>query len=289
MVEYIDIAGEGRFRLERSRRRLLMTSSRSEQPAFPLTSIDISFGVTSSPAIVIPEDPTAEAERLRDEALAMPPTRLAIVLDIDETCVRSHEDSALMHKHRLLTAPEHIDVRQRLYRISLDNVNMPRGSGHHHQIWGVTRPQLEIFLQFCFAYFKSVNVWSAGQYQYVHKMVEILFTERQPDRVLTYDDCKSFGNGYTKPLALMYEGHPKGIDSKTTLLLDDRWSVFRYDNPDNGVQVPPFAPKSLEEFKRDETSLLEFMRWLMRSEVRSCPDVRLIPKGGIFSGDVREE
>ena len=237
-----------------------------------------------SEPISIAEEISNEYEALILQAEAMGPTDKTVVLDIDETLVHTSDDETAIYTMGILSNPVHLDIRQRLYRFTLNNNNAKRGSGAVYNMWGVVRPHFEEFKRFCFAYFKNVTVWSAGQYHYVHAMVNILFRDRLPAMVHTANDCAKREQLLTKPLSSMYRSPsaPQGMEESKTLIFDDRETVYSYDNPDNGILFPPYAPTTIENMKLDDYAYLVIMRWLMRPEVRGASDVRSLDKTTIF-------
>ena len=73
-----------------------------------------------------------------------------IVLDLDETLVHSKFDNEIIKKNNLLKDPKYINLHNRLYTISLSDT----------YVWGITRPYLYYFLNFCFDYFNHVIIFN---------------------------------------------------------------------------------------------------------------------------------
>jgi TFIIF-interacting CTD phosphatase-like protein len=217
-----------------------------------------------------------------------PLTDKCIVLDMDETLIHSCEDIGKLKELNILCDPAKLDLKKRTYVLSLDDVVYKNGTGIKTDIWGIVRPHVKEFLISCFAYFKTVIVWSAGKRKYVEAIVDHLFKDiRRPHVIYTRDDCE-IGNGnlLVKPLQKMIDnenGLSKYMSLKNTFIVDDRLSVFEYDNPDNGIQIPAYKPDFNEHSLRtDNIALKQLMIWLNRPEVMDCKDVRELDKSEIF-------
>lgn len=182
-------------------------------------------------------------------------TDLAIVLDIDETCVHTFE-----------TCPRKKIDSDRYYEFKLGK----------DKFSGLLRPFIRDFLFFCFCYFKYVIVWSAGQKRYVHEICNILFDGiPSPHLILSRDDCASHKEGYTKPLIKIRDKIPE-ITLKNTLILDDREHSFA-KNPSNGILSPAYEPTHTNHLSND-LYLKDLMKWFMDKEVVECSDVRILDK-----------
>ncbi len=202
-------------------------------------------------------------------------TDKAIILDIDETLVHTEDDMTHLDEMGVLTHPT---LAGETYIISLDEGNT--------KMWGTKRPHLDEFLLFCFTYFDKVCVWSAGQKDYVHTLVDHLFAPFQkPHIVFTFDDCiQNEEEDWIKPLEKFYE-HPKAkgnIFPESTFVIDDRDYTFGR-NTDNGVLIPPYSPRNLHEMQEEETHLTRLRGWLMQPSSRFASDVRSLNKSHIFS------
>jgi TFIIF-interacting CTD phosphatase-like protein len=135
-------------------------------------------------------------------------------------------------------------------------------------MWGIKRPHLDEFLDFCFEHFEKVIVWSAGQRDYVHKLVDILFanTVRKPDYIWTYDDIHSDEEGYVvKPLRKLVENlDDPFINMKTIITIDDTASTFS-ENMENAIHIPVYKPEpTMKEIMKDERSLIQIMNFLKK-------------------------
>lgn len=200
-----------------------------------------------------------------------------IVLDLDETLVHSSEESVgTMGRLKLLTHPETYPLRSRLYAFDVDE-----GQGRGGRMWGIRRPHLDTFLNFCFDNFGVVCVWSAGTPNYVESICAQIFGDRYPQRIFTRAHCKPTtyeGDSiHTKPLQLMTQTHPK-MSLANTIILDDKPYSF-VENPGNGVLIPEYRPEySIASLSEDDSTFLHVMEWLNEPAFKYSKDVRRVPK-----------
>jgi TFIIF-interacting CTD phosphatase-like protein len=217
----------------------------------------------------------------KKETLRKPLTQRCIILDIDETLVHSSEDYLQLMRLRPFNDPAMLDLRPRMYNLSLNGYNKPPN------VWGITRPHVEEFLLFCIGYFSKVCIWSAGIPEYVRQIVDLIFPIGfKPDAVYNRSHCHYAQNGELfKPIEKMAhdEGWEKILRLDNTFFVDDRPQVF-FKNPDNGILIPPYEPSgSYYNYIQDDPTLPELMEWLMKPEVLQAKDVRLLDKSRIFS------
>lgn len=152
-------------------------------------------------------------------------------------------------------------------------------------VWAVKRPNLDEFLDYAFANFTTVSVWSAGSYEYVHGAVKSVFVGHpKPFCILTKDDVISEDrSSYCKPLSIFYNRVPSA-SPHNTILIDDRKRNFKY-NPNNGILIPVFEPKMTAEcIHSGDTAFLTLMNWFDKVFFRHNKDVRDFKKA-IFSID----
>lgn len=204
-----------------------------------------------------------------------PLTNKTVVLDVDETLVHTEEEIKNLEKMGVMTYPA---LAGETYIISLDNGKT--------ELWGTKRPHLDEFLLFCFTYFDKVCVWSAGQRDYVHSIVDRLFAPfRKPDIVMTFDDCVQNKDGdWIKPLDKFFN-HPKAkgnIFPEDTYIIDDRTYTFE-QNSDNGVLIPPYSPSNIDELRKEENNLTRLRGWFMQPQTKNVKDVRNLNKTAVFS------
>jgi TFIIF-interacting CTD phosphatase-like protein len=202
----------------------------------------------------------------------------AIILDLDECLIRSHIESDPKEKN--IMSVSELGNRKRYFEIKLDSKSF----------WGIKRPDLDKFLAFCDKYFSIVIIWSAGEKTYVNKIVKEIFRDhRQPDLILTREDCVHMSNvqgDYHKPISKIKEYFPD-LDEKLILALDDKKDNFR-DNMDNGIHIPRFAPRLADGFNTKDGSLSNLIHWLMSDEVMTSNDVRNLDKSRIFRKESSE-
>ena len=190
-----------------------------------------------------------------------------IVLDIDATLVHTHGDDGEYVNLKLFSDPKMIKHRGRIYTMNLRDVTSPPGTGEELKLYGIYRPWLREFLDFCFKYFDNIVVWSAGKKKYVEKMCELMFTDRKK-----------------KPLTKLYnDPRTNGMFNETnTYVVDDRDDTFAL-NKDNGVLIPEYeADLNIKGINKKDENLLKFMAWLMLPENKDCNDIRKLPKKKIF-------
>jgi len=202
-------------------------------------------------------------------------TDKTIVLDIDETLVHTEEEIKELEEMKVLSYPT---LAGETYFLTLDNGDT--------RMWGTKRPHLDEFLLFCFTYFDNVCIWSAGQYDYVHAIVNKLFAGfRLPDIIMTFDDCVQSNDGdWVKPLEKFYK-HPKAkgkIFPESTFIVDDKPYSFE-NNKDNGILIPPYSPENINELREEENNLNRLRGWFIQPQVRFEKDVRTLNKNDIFT------
>ena len=213
-------------------------------------------------------------------------TDKCIVLDIDSTLVYTQDDNPDEELPKLqalkIMDPKNIQLRKRIYYLKIDDYKK-KGDGNSYPFWGVTRPHLTQFLIFCFSYFKVVAVWSAGSYDYVHKIVEHIFKGIQmPHIILTHDDCDEIDGLIYKPLDRMFSKMNEYMNYKNTFALDDTESTFSR-NESNGILIPGYEPNETAiSMLVDDICLEQFKYWLLQNEVMNSNDVRKLDKTKIF-------
>lgn len=181
-----------------------------------------------------------------------------IVLDIDETLAHTKlEIGELLHSN-ILTSAEALELKRRLYVLDFYRKN----GKHKKTLWGIKRPYLDLFLNFCFRAFDLVIVWSAGSKDYVDKMVKILFMDAghpSPHYVFSYLDCKEMEDGdRVKPILFLYALEPslQRIPLENFIMIDNKESNFMY-NVNNGLVIEDYAPSAtIEDLLADDQHLL---------------------------------
>ena len=215
-------------------------------------------------------------------------TNRHIVFDLDSTAVHSSTDMNAHAALRLHSDPQGASLRSRIHRFDLVDVMDPPGTGTITPMWTAIRPHWPELREFVFNYFTGVHVWSAGQYKYVHKIVELLFPdpEFKPMTIFTSDDCDMTSITIGKPLTRLYARYandPDGPNEGNTFAFDDREDTFS-GNVDNGIQAPPYEPTPTRaELLMDDSTLQQLICWLSLPEVLRQSDVRRLDKSRIFT------
>lgn len=221
-----------------------------------------------------------------------PRTNLSIVLDLDSTLVYTFGNPMTMTNLRIYKDPKMLPVRKRSYHFNVWDSGSPgqataRGTGELLEVAGVFRPHAAEFVRFCFDYFDTVCVWSAGQPAYVNAITDRLFSHSNPDNIFTWDNATQIPPdesdpeqrwGAEKPLARLFSSMPT-MNEKNTFLLDDNIDYFEKVNPDNAIHIPAYFPaETAEELLADDDTLLRLMDWLQTPEVMYTNDVRELDK-----------
>lgn len=192
-----------------------------------------------------------------DEVFFESKTGKTIILDLDECLIHSYYD------------------RDKKYDFSFYLTN-----GRKKEYFYVKkRPKLDEFLRFCHIYFDHIIVWSAGVYEYVHELVNYIFTEYNPDLILTRNDIIYEDKyDYHKPISVVLEKIKSDIgiklDMRDILFLDDKQDNFR-SNLENGIKIKPF------EGKHDK-KLLQLKNWLLQDHIINSIDIRKLNKKEIW-------
>ena len=196
-----------------------------------------------------------------------------IVLDLDSTLIHSFTGNPNLN---LLDNSELYYLRDRIY-----DLKIPLGS----EYWGVARPGIYEFLQFCQRYFQGVIIWSAGTYDYVHAIVNFLFRDLpRPYMIFTRNDCTEIGNYLTKDLSKL-----EPIDPRLTMdkiyILDDNTQAFEL-NPENALNIPMFVPcgkKICRDILNSDDAFELVKSWFMQPGVINSFDVRELDKSKVFT------
>jgi len=198
-----------------------------------------------------------------------------LVLDLDSTLIHSTIDSDEIPNLKPYSDPDNISLRSRIYKFNMTDEKSRRNP--NSTVWGIFRPGVFEFLAFASKYFAKIHVWSAGKKKYVHSICEILFPNKKPHIIFTYDDCIFKGDNIYKPLKKLWDLVPDA-KPENTIVIDDRLDTFSL-NIDNGILIPAYEPeiKISEIMKYDDT--LEIIKdWLLNFEVIHIPDIRNIDK-----------
>lgn len=215
-----------------------------------------------------------------------------IVLDLDETLVHTMDSYESLIKLNILCDPGCYDIKKRTILLRTVDCVHKKGTGVIENMWSIKRPYLEVFLRFCFEYFEYVIVWSAGVRRYVRAIVENIFKDIGiPHIVYSREKCDSNKNvSNYKPLnKLLKENRDylKNMSLENTFVIDDRSSTF-IENVENGILIPEYCPEAnTDEIRKEDTALLQLMKWFLTDEVKNCNDVRTLDKSSIFVSDCK--
>lgn len=211
-------------------------------------------------------------------------TDLNVILDLDETCVHTWEENPppeVVSKLRSYT-----DLRTRLFEFKVTDPGLPPNEASY-KIWGITRPHLQIFIIFCFYFFRNVVIWSAGQPRYVRAIVDKIFKDIFPPlTVYTSDETEMYDNGNVcKPLSKLFEDRRLincNINERNTIIIDDNIETFKL-NKSNAILIKEFSPGiSHEELTTDDPAFPMIISWLWNVDVINCKDIRMLDKSNIF-------
>lgn len=206
-----------------------------------------------------------------------------LVLDLDETLVHTFDDELYprLSDLHLLTDPQYMNIRSRLYVLTLNNIY----SSDSNLMWGIQRGGLRDFLEFASKYFLHTCVWSAGKYDYVHEVCKNIFRGMKPPTVIfTYDNCVNDKTHLCKPLVDMIKDPRVSatMSLSNTLVIDDRASTF-VRNKQNGILIPAYSPQdTISDLQANDGVLEKVSKWLMKPEVVASKDVKLLDKSKIF-------
>lgn len=231
-----------------------------------------------------------------------------LILDLDETLVHSWERPNFLETYQIYTNPEiarlfhptgKSDIAYSIYLGSNNGNSAYTNINENLCIWGLKRPHLDEFINFCSHYFDHVLVWSAGIDSYVQEITKNIFRDSgfiSPRLIWSRLNCSSYQGYFHKPISeislSLSRQHPQtfSIDPKTTLILDDKVHTFM-QNPQNGILIPPYhpgtdhsdrTPNLTDLTDRSDSALLKFMKWLNNPAVRNAEDVRFLDKTHIF-------
>ncbi len=217
----------------------------------------------------------------KDDSLTI--TDFTVVLDLDLTLICSQDEFNSFKDLGIINNPKLLELKQRSYCIKLTDLEKP-GDGSKYDFWGLRRPFTDEFLLFCFNYFKYVIVFSAGEYNYVHSIVDVLFKRlRRPHLILTRDDLVAKSK---KPLTKIVNsefGKSHHIKLNQMITIDDNEEAF-VKNVKNAIHIPPFEPTlTIDSLSQKDNQLLKVKYFLLQPVVRSCQDVTKLDFSKVFN------
>lgn len=229
---------------------------------------------------------------------------ITVILDLDHTLLHTQNDMGGYEDVLKVSSEENPRWRRRLYRLSFNEsgrsgipsstlssldktkkaeiLNMMK----NNNMWGVFRPGAIDFYEYCFYNFSKVVVWSAGQYGYVHNIVDILhnITGKYPHLVWTYDDLDVDDNGnYLKDLYKMARDKKNIVGGiNRMIIIDDTESTFSR-NVENAIHIPAYKFKGdpRKAFMQEDKAFENIKAWAETS-CYEFQDIRDVEKGQIF-------
>lgn len=197
-------------------------------------------------------------------------TITTIILDIDETLVHAFTERDEIEKLKKSDIWNHNPLlRARTFTVY---------GGKGLRWWVVKRPNLDEFIDMCFAKFDQVIVWTAGCREYANDIVQHVFSGHpQPHYVFCHDHCaqKDEPDLLHKPILSLRKYGVK-IDLERTFLVDDRPRNF-LENENNGIKIHAYSPETcLKKLQSDrDRSLTTLMKWMdspnFKPHIRTCP------------------
>jgi hypothetical protein len=138
------------------------------------------------------------------------------------------------------------------------------GDGEH-RIY--PRPHLQVFLDFCFAHYESVSIWTAAPREWLELARARLFSDRPFRFLWSGERCAliwpwrgSYWNAdrtpeAIKPLKKVWRRYPD-MNRNNTMIVDDTPATYRR-NYGNAIPIPNFNWSD-----RDDNCLLRLRHWL---------------------------
>jgi TFIIF-interacting CTD phosphatase-like protein len=173
-----------------------------------------------------------------------------LVLDLDNTLIETRNGNAeRLAIQKSLRERGELD---RYYEFALDG----------RVYWGVKRPYYRFFLEWAFATFDVVGVWTAAEADYAAEIVKAVFPQT-PHFVWSRDECVNLGGTYYKPLEKLFIRFPH-LDRDNTVIIDDRKDISVY-NVVLLIEIPSFDYKNPLTYDRALIVILQFIRDTLRS------------------------
>ena len=159
-----------------------------------------------------------------------------IILDIDETLIHA---VSLQNKQK-----------------NKNSFTVKVGTKNNLEIYRVyRRPHLSKFLNFVFANFKTVNIWTAATKDYAIKIMKSILTKSQFSRIKFFNSRQQCTSTGIKPLREIFktkQASTLNINKYNTIMIDDKKEVL-VKNKGNGIVVSAWDSDS------NDNSLLRLM------------------------------
>ena len=199
--------------------------------------------------------------------------RQNIILDLDETLIHTWDKCDDIRK---LNTNKYLPIRHRMFKIdSMDYI-------------GSFREHAEKFLDYCFKRFNYVIIWTAGTEDYAAEINNVLFKflNNTPDLTLDKNHIKMYNdNSYSKPITKIAKKFPElknGLFLENTFIVDNMIQNFK-ENPHNGIQIPPYEVKNLDDILYlEDNALKTLMKWFELEKTKRSLDIRKLDKSKIF-------
>lgn len=193
------------------------------------------------------------------------------------------EDAKLMKKYSKVFMEKKTEISVRFYRFQLRDGDF---------VWGIKRPHIDKFLDFCFSHF-IVGIWSAGGKEYVEKVCAALFAGKKykPAFIFSRPQCDEVTDEVTgksdlwKPLRTVYRKFPD-FNEKNTWFVDDNRDYAREDLL-NWLGIGAFEAE-IDEFSSKEDNQLHDMIGFLKGVMHE-PNVQTVVHNWKGDEDSTEE
>ena len=182
-----------------------------------------------------------------------------LVLDLDETLIHSIHHASAAEMQDVVAGLPLQGLRSQIFQINVTARSARERNDPPELWWVVKRPHLAAFLEFCFAHFETVSVWTAADQLYAEAIVEEIFRDVGRPYLLWHramcerDELENL----TKPLAKLAKVLNTSVDNMC--ILDDRSTSFK-DNRESAIWMPVWAPKPTKEsLEAPDTILAQIM------------------------------
>lgn len=174
-----------------------------------------------------------------------------VVLDVDNTLVHTNVKIKKQLVDIIMENDNYYYLRRRIYTVKKsDNI-----------YYGVKRPYLEDFIDFCFSNFQYVCIWSAADRDYVHDMTKIIFCRSALPHIVLYGEHTTYVDGYpVKDLTVI--SNLLNINLKDIVVIDDTMSTFS-KNPKNAILIHKYnVDNNIESIQKNDDCLYKIQNML---------------------------
>jgi hypothetical protein len=208
-----------------------------------------------------------------------------IILDLDSTLIYTCEGE----KSREFFQKLELYTKNHFLRGEIYSFEIVRNN-RKILIWGVFRPGLRKFIDYCFEKFDNIIVWSAGHEDYVHYICRAIFGEKIKKilRIFSRDYCDDVDGFIVKIMDKLFDDlKHEGVNQTNTVILDDNEETFKY-NQNNALHINAFkidygCDNFVQEIKNiEDNSLYNVMEWFEDTKEFWENDVRMSVPSTIF-------